>query len=591
VEREVVKAVGSRLVPALLSKSEMRAPWILTAALLAACGNGNGMTGDGGTPLGDSGADGTAGDSGSDGTTSDADMGIVDATSGPDGTAPDASLPPIGEIVMTDLGDVRGEVAGDLVVFRGIPYAAPPVGALRFKRPAPHPGFGDVYDATTFGPRCPQPMSGATVGEEDCLHLNVWAPTASGPRPVMVFIHGGGYLTGSSTTALYDGTDLALTGDVVVVTLNYRLGLLGYLASEDLAAEEADGSTGNFGTWDQIAALEWVQRNIAAFGGDPDDVTVFGESAGAISVCTILGAPAADGLYDSAIIESGGGCNGFEDPRVSLFGDATMIDRHAVRIAELGCGGLSDVPACLRGLTVDQIVGNTALLDELTTTRTLATSVPFAPSRDGVLMDEDPYDRVAGGRAPDVPILIGTNADESFLFTVTTAVLTARQYENRVRDVLGEDADEVLAVYPASDFARPKQAYNTLMTDLGFVCPAMSFVEAAAGGTEPAFSYHYTHVLAGVFGTGGSLHGLELFFVFGNFPDSYTPRAGDLALEETVQTAWTTFARSGAPEASPTWPPYAEGTESIALLTEPLSMIDEIREGRCAELRRIGVVP
>ena len=508
--------------------------------------------------------------------------------------AGDAARPPLGEIVTTDRGDVRGQDDGDLIVFRGIPYAAPPVVALRFKRPAPHPGWGDVLDATQFGPRCPQPMGGAAVGDEDCLHLNVWAPSApsgSGPRPVMVFIHGGGYLAGSSTTALYDGARLARAGDVVVVTFNYRLGILGFLASEALAAEEPDGAIGNFGTWDQIAALRWVQRNIASFGGDPGNVTVFGESAGGMSVCTILGAPAADGLYARAIIESGGGCNGFERPRVSSLGRPAMIERHAQRIADLGCATASDVADCLRDLLPATIVGNTALLQEITFERTRPASVPFAPSIDGVLMNEDPYDRVAGGRAPDVPIVAGTNADEAFLFTVSEVILNSAMYESRVRAILGADADAVLAVYPASAFARPKEAWNTLMTDLGFVCPALSFAEAASAGPQPSFTYHYTHVMGGVFATGGSLHGLELFFVFGNFADSYTPRPEDLALRATMQTAWTAFARSGAPVTTPAWPPYAPSASSIALMTEPLSMTDAIRMNRCAELRRIGVVP
>lgn len=214
---------------------------------------------------------------------------------------------------LLDSGPINGVQEGGVWVYKGIPYAAPPVGELRWKEPQPAEPWKEVRPCTEFGPACPQPSSDdqggfMAVGEtsEDCLYLNVWSPAETpGERlPVMVWIHGGAFRTGAGSQAVYDGVNLA-EKDVVVVTINYRLGPLGFFAHPLLTEESPNGSSGNYGLLDQVAALEWVERNIASFGGDPDNVTVFGESAGAMSICDLMASPLAEGLFDRAIVQSG----------------------------------------------------------------------------------------------------------------------------------------------------------------------------------------------------------------------------------------------------------------------------------------------
>jgi para-nitrobenzyl esterase len=267
-----------------------------------------------------------------------------------------------------------------------------------------------------------------------------------------------------------------------------------------------------------------------------------------------------------------------------------MMERHAEMIDTLGCSTAADVPACLRALPAAELV-LLATGEAIDLAPTLAASVAFAPNVDGVLLEEDPYDRIAGGRRPDVPILFGSNASEAFIFTVGDVILTRLQYESRIRTLVPEHADAVLAAYPVGDFMHAKEAWNTLVGDIGFVCPALSLVEAASAGSAPAFSYHYTHVLGGICGTGGAIHAAELVLVFGNYPDACRARGEDIALEAAIQGAWTSFAHAGAPETVPPWPAYDPASASIAVLAQPITMTEEIRDGRCAALRAAALVP
>ncbi len=503
----------------------------------------------------------------------DADAGAIDAAL-PAGT------------VATESGLVVGQESDGLWIFRGIPYAAPPVGDLRLRPPEPHPGWTEPLAADTFGAICPQRERGGNtvVGDEDCLTLNIWTHVAAGPRPVMVFIHGGAFVQGAGSFDLYEASNLATAGDVVVVTINYRLGAFGYLALEELAAESGDGSAGNYGLLDQITALEWVQRNIAGFGGDPGNVTIFGESAGGKSICAHLGsAPSAD-LFHGAIVESGGGCFGFPDLRVMQNGRRPAIEIGEELVAAAGCDGAGDVLSCVRGLTATELVDATYAIGQS------GLGLPdLGPNLDGVLLTADPWTLFAQGQGNEVPVIIGSNADEATIFTLTTPVPTEGIYESLVTNLFGPVAPAILQLYPANAYATPKDAYNTLFSDVGFICPALSFAGVASGGAAPSYTYHFTQTVSEAEQL-GAFHGLELFYLFGNY-DTYTPQEGDLRLSQAMQEAWSAFAHGLGPQLSPPWPGYDPLDPGIALLADPVEVVAEIREGRCAELQALGVIP
>jgi len=508
---------------------------------------------------------------------------------GDGGAGTDAGLPE-GAAARTESGVLVGEEDEGLHVYRGIPYAAPPVGELRFRAPVPHEGWDEPLDATEFGPECPQRamMGTDVVGDEDCLTLNIWTHADGEPRPVMVFIHGGGSIQGSGSLALYDGSNLARSGDVVIVTLNYRLGSLGYLALEALVDEGEDGSAGDYGILDQIAALEWVQRNIAAFGGDPENVTIFGESAGGVSVCVHLGSPLSEGLFRRGIIESGGGCYNFHRLRTPTATHASAIDVGEQITAAAGCDGAADVLECLRGKSAEEMV------DALFMADASGLGLPdIGPNVDGVVLTDDPWALFDDGTATDVPVVIGSNADEATLFTTTVSVPDEAAYEALVTSTAGDLADELLALYPASDYATPKDAYDALFSDVAFICPAMSFAAVSAGGDEPTYAYHFTKTLEGPGAAFGSFHALELFYVFGNFEPlaRYTPVAVDFEVSDVMQAAWTGFGREGVPATDPAWPAYDPAAPEIAIFDTDFSIATEIREGRCAELEALGLIP
>lgn len=504
---------------------------------------------------------------------------------------PDTGLPE-GCVGETESGAVTGSTSEDQCVYLGIPYVAPPVGELRFAPPQAHAGWTGPLAADTRGPVCLQRTgTGAMatlVGEEDCLSLNLWAPVEPGPpRPVMVFIHGGGFIQGAGNLELYDSSLLARSADAVVVTFNYRIGALGFLATDELIAESEDGSAGNYGIQDQRAALQWVQRNIAAFGGDPSRVTIFGESAGAVSVCAQLGSPLSDGLYDRAIMQSGGGCATLPPLTSSVPAIESAVDKSAPILAAAGCDG-ADVLSCLRGL--DAVALTQAFYDG---SETSGLGLPeIGPNIDGLVLPQQPLDRIAAGEA-DVPVIIGSNADESFIFLISTPVPTEMAYQNLVRATVPALADDLLALYPVADYDSPKDAYHHLFSDVGFICPALSLVQAAAAG-QPAYTYHFTHGLTGPASVAGAFHGLELFFLserFDQLPFAHTPNEADLQVGEDLREGWSLFA-NGQPLniRGQSWPAYSEGEPAFMIFDDPSTVTDEIRGGRCERLREIGAI-
>jgi para-nitrobenzyl esterase len=494
--------------------------------------------------------------------------------------------PAAGEgVVAVDTGLLRGAREGASWVFRGVPYAAPPVGDLRWTAPELAACWTGVLDAVAFGPACPQldAQSGAPVGSEDCLTLNVWAPDSSeGPRPVLFFVHGGGNVQGSSGEALqggaaiYDGRTLAEAGGAVVVTINYRLGPLGFLALPELSAESPRGGSGNYGNLDQIAALAWVQRNIAAFGGDPSRVLLFGESAGGVDTCTLYASPLAAGLFHAALVESGG------------FTATPLADAEgamAARVDASSCGGAADRLACLRGLTPEQ------LLEELPGSIGIggasvgADPAKYGPVVDGHLLPKPTIDLIEAGEHNHVPFALGTNGEE-LAKLLGVQVSTEAEYESVVEASFATAAAAVLAAYPAADYPSPQAALVALYSDLRFNCPARRLARGAAGAqAEPVWRYFFTRRATTAQGEVAAAHGIELLYVFHSLTEIplYEPAPEDLALSDAMMGYWARFGATGDPNGggAPPWPRYDPALDSHVVLDSPIASADGVRAAQC----------
>lgn len=488
---------------------------------------------------------------------------------------PSQATPTAAPIVITDQGAVQGVVADATYAFKGIPYAAPPVGPLRFRPPQPATPWQGVRDATQFGPLCPQLNSNDQVeGDEDCLTLNIWTPATppGAPLPVMVFIHGGGNVQGASSLFLYDGQYLVEHGGVIVVSINYRLGPLGYLTHSALAAESERHISGNYGILDQIAALQWVQRNILAFGGDVAKIMIFGESAGAVNVCTLVASPLARGLFSRALMQSGG-CNQRRMDQAEPFGQQV--------VAAAGCGTAVDIAACLRGLSVS------SLLTALPTDPHVAEGMAeYGPTVDGYVLTGSPIQVIRDGAHNRVPFAVGANADETAMFVPT--ILTEAGYRQRVYATFGLVVGAlILDQYPASEYETPTKAYIALTTDARFVCPSRSIARAAdLGQDEPVYRYFFTHALDSTRAREyGAYHALELFFVFHTLTQvpGFTPSARELALSEAMVGYWTRFAATGDPNGdnAPVWPMYDRRADAHLILDTPIASGDGVRTARC----------
>jgi para-nitrobenzyl esterase len=478
------------------------------------------------------------------GDTSDApDAATVAEPDSATGAACGADIPPADGIAITTSGAVRGQRQGDTWSYLGIPYAAPPVGPLRFAPPAAPACWEQIRPADTYGPRCPQLAGGAVIGDEDCLTLNVWVPAAASPpggRPVMLWIHGGGNALGSASDPLYVADRLATAGDVVVVSIEYRLGPLGFLVHPALASGPAD-SVGNYGLLDQVAALQWVHDNAAAFTGDPDNVTIFGESAGGRDVCTLLATPSAAGLLHRAIVESGA-CKFLQDASAAASTGADLA-------AALGCDTAPDTAACLRAASP------AALIEALPNDPGALGRSIYNPVVDGVVLPEQPEAAIRAGRHNPVPFIVGANAEETGRAAPPT--MTQQQYETLIAASYGALADDVLAEY--ADISPPRAAYVAVTSDARFICPSHEIaLSAAHGQSEPVYRYFFRHGP----GLQGAVHGIELPYLFGTFSaitiaggEPYQPTEVDLALSASMQSLWTSFARTGIPTApsAPDW--------------------------------------
>ncbi len=488
--------------------------------------------------------------------------------------------------VTTTRGALAGAEEGGLNVFRGIPFAQPPVGELRWRAPQPVEPWSGVRDATEFGFAAWQGRVQAPQGDspyvgmfgtqtldmsEDCLTLNVWTPGLDGSRPVMVWIHGGSFRTGTGSSLMYDGVQLAARGDIVVVTINYRLGALGYLY--------CDGLDANVGSRDQVAALEWVRDEIASFGGDPSQVTIFGESAGGKSVETLLAMPAARGLYQRAIMQS------TYDPDMT---PDVVAETAAELLGELG---VSPDPEGLRGLDAEAVIAaQTALqMQAMAGTRPQRGTNPVV---DGTSVARQPLDAVADGEVADVPILIGSNLDEAKLFgvfapgglpEVDEAVLLERVMQGGGSLAQAIDEDEARALidgYRAAREARgadvsPQELLMAINSDRTFRIHSTRL--AAAQARHQSATYMYLFSWQAEMFEVGACHALEIPFVFGTFDAPLGKIAGGeegRGLSDQMKDAWIAFAKSGDPshEGLPAWPAY-DGTERATMVFDRESQV------------------
>jgi para-nitrobenzyl esterase len=382
---------------------------------------------------------------------------------------------------------------------------------------------------------------------------------------VYVFIHGGANAVGSITDPLYDGRALAEAGDLIVVTINYRVGQLGFLAHASLAAEGT--GSGDFGLLDQIAALRWVHDNIAAFGGDPANVTIGGESAGARDVCSLVASPMAAGLFGRAIMESGS-CKGLPDR-------ASAESAGASYATAAGCTG-GDVASCLRALPLD------TALKTMPPDPSILVSTAYQPAIDGAVQTGEPAAVIAAGAHNHVDFVVGANADETG--KAAPAIPDEATYDQIVKAQFGPIADQVLAQYPASSYPTPRAAYVRLTTDARFVCPSREIARAVAGAqSQPVYRYFFAYAGPSKL---GAVHGLELPFVFDTFgalmtqSGPYQPTQADLAVSTTMQGDWTRFARTGDPGGSPAWPRWDSSDPTMVFAATP-AVQDGIRTADC----------
>ena len=472
-------------------------------------------------------------------------------------------------VVATAGGTVRGQAVAATDEFLGIPYAAPPVGALRWQPPRPAAPWHGIRPATSYAPHCPQSSStfGQASTSEDCLYLNVFTPATSKARnlPVMVWVHGGSLLTGESND--YNPAELVRHG-VVVVTINYRLGALGFLADAALASRRG-GPSGNYGLMDQQAALRWVQRNIRGFGGDPGDVTLFGESAGGLSTLAQLASPGARGLFQRAIVESGT----YQLTQQPLAAAEAAGQAFAAKAGCASTASAKNTAACLRGLPVSTILAN-------------ENPVGYTPDVDGAVLTQSIKTALARGQFNRVPVVIGTNHDEYRLFVAVYQFLgqrvTAANYQSMIASTLGVSAaiaGKIAAQYPLSRYPSPPVALGAVGTDAIFACHALTAEESLARYV-PTYAYEFNDenapelFLPPVGFPYGAAHASELPYLFSQTTVARPVglSAAQQRLAAAMKQDWTNLAKTGIPAAG--WPKFTSASQQMLSLVPPTPQVE-----------------
>ena len=493
------------------------------------------------------------------------------------------------EPVGTHAGQVQGiaETESGTCSWRGIPYAAPPVGQGRFRAPQEAEPWEGVLHAETFGAPCWQPPTLLNPGQndyfgsEDCLTLNIWRPVKKGVFPVMVFIHGGSFLVGSGSDPVNLGGLLAGGRDLVVVTLNYRLGPFGFLSHERLAEEDPNSSTGNYGILDQIKALEWVKGNISRFGGDHTNITIYGSSAGAVSACVLLGSPLGEGLFEKVILQSGG-C------------DYCLTREDGFALGE----ELAEVAGCTDG---ESLLDCLREKDPLTIIKAL----PFDPTRfpssrykchvDGHVLTDQPLHILEQGGNRPMPVLAGCSRDEYTIFIwseldLFSLPLNWNQYELEVRNRYPGFADKILGLYPPGSYPGPVAALAVIEGDRWFRCKMRASVSALSRYSPNTYFYHFTFDDYWLGHLVGAAHGMQIPFLFKSFDHALWPLLFPLGpgqnaryLSELSMDYWANFARKGDPnrEGLPAWPPYEPVEREHIVLDVPVSLDRDLLKDPC----------
>jgi len=478
--------------------------------------------------------------------------------------------------VLTESGTISGIRANGLSVYKGIPFAAPPVADLRWRPPVHAAPWTGTRKADAFAPACMQvgvSMPGETppATSEDCLYLNIWTPakTAHEHLPVIVWIYGGGYINGSASMPLYWGDRLAQK-DAIVVTIAYRLGPLGFLALPELTRESSHHSSGNYGLLDQVAALEWIQRNIAAFGGDPKCVTIAGQSSGSISVSILMASPLARGVFQRAIGESGGLFEPLQlAPKFLLANAERDGEKYA---ASLGAASLKE----LRRLPAILLTGN-------------AGGIVHAVI-DPYVLPLSPYEAFAAGQQNDVPLLIGSNADEARAMVDVTHE-TAATFDKDLEHSVGQLPPALVAAYPHATDEEAREARLGLERDLRFGWDMWAWARLQAGtGKSPVFYYSFRQQppfpAASIYAGWGASHFAELWYVFDHLDQTpWKWTATDRKLAEEMSSYWVNFARSGDPNGPglPPWPAFTNAESKVRYLGDPITV------GRVANIHGLSV--
>ena len=457
----------------------------------------------------------------------------------------------------------QGQLAGtsgrrpDVRVYKGIPFARPPVGELRWKPPEPPASWPGVRPATQFANACMQtPVTQSSLNgpapppvSEDCLYLNIWTPAQSADDrlPVMVWIHGGGFERGTAAAVGYDGENLARKG-AVVVTINYRLGIIGFLALPELTAESSHHASGNYGLMDQIAALQWVQKNIAAFGGDTTRVTIFGQSAGSVSVNVLMASPLAKGLFARAIGESGGSFG----PMVTL-ADA---EKKGLQVAS-ALGITKEVLPSLRAKPADDLVPSKA-------------NSEMGDIVDGWVLPQSVSAIFAAGKQNDVPVIVGNNANEGGnLAPLPNGTISSADFAAQARKDFGSSADKFLQIYPAATDDQAVASHFASFRDEFFSWEMRTWARLETKTMHHnAYRYYFTRVPPGPGSRLGAFHGAEMAYVFQNYPFRLFYQDVDKRLGDDIASYWVNFARTGDPNGPglPQWPAYdASKDDSLEL--------------------------
>jgi para-nitrobenzyl esterase len=491
--------------------------------------------------------------------------------------------------VRTQSGVVEGilTTGSTIRTFRGIPFAAPPVGNLRWKPPQPAPSWSGVRKATAFGARC---MQGTIYKDmvfrdsgpsEDCLYLNVWTPASSAAAhvPVMVWIYGGGFNAGSASEPRQDGENLAKKG-VVVVSFNYRLGIFGFFSHPELTKESPHQAAGNYGLLDQVAALEWVHKNIAAFGGDPNKVTIFGESAGSISVSLLMASPLSSGLFHRAIGESGGAF--LMRPIQTL--SSQIQDSRASLEKFFGTADLS----ALRRKSAEEVL-QVALKNEK--------MACCWPDIDRYFLPEGPSAIYGAGKQAHVPLLAGWNADEQgYQGLLRKTPPSMENYSAKIHELYGDHAGEILKAYPGDTVQQVKESARDLASDRFIAYSTWKWLEMQLEtGKSPVYRYHFERAPPEPKGepSRGAYHSADIEYVFEALDSKHLPwTPSDKELSGIISSYWTNFAKTGNPNAPglPAWPEYrkTDGYEILHLNSESVHAAPATLRSRYELLDRIG---